>query len=170
MKPIVAPHLRNRRVFLGSALASLAGGALASLPARAAESPAPSAWKKASLKGISPADVPTADVGYTQGILCEPRRILYVSGKGPDDLKADMETQFRQTFRRIEKILKAGGASLDNVVIIRSYFLHIERDLPIFRKVRREFLSRPYPASTALGISALAVPGLEFEIEATAVL
>ena len=159
----------SRRKFLRQTFAGLAGGSLAILPLGAA-SPEPSRWKKDKLKGLSPADVPTADVGYTQGILAECSRLLVVSGKGPDDLKADMETQMRQTFERINKILKLGGASLENVVFIRSYFVNIPRDLPVFRKVRKEYLSKPYPASTVVGVTGLAVPGLDIEIEAFAVL
>ncbi len=36
--------------------------------------------------------------------------------------------------------------------------------------VRLEFLKEPYPASTCVGVTALAIPGLQIEIEATAVL
>jgi enamine deaminase RidA (YjgF/YER057c/UK114 family) len=43
--------------------------------------------------------------------------------------------------------------------------------MPIFREVRDEFLNRAAPpASTTVGISALARPGALFEIEAVAVL
>jgi enamine deaminase RidA (YjgF/YER057c/UK114 family) len=95
---------------------------------------------------------------------------LYISGQGPKDLDADMETQIRQTFDRIGLLLTAGGASFANVVIIRSYWVHMLRDLPIFRKVRKDYLVKPYPASTAVGTPELAIPGLELEIEAVAVL
>ena len=44
------------------------------------------------------------------------------------------------------------------------------RDLPLYRKVRKDYLIDPYPASTALGTPELAIPGLELEIEAVAVL
>jgi len=81
-----------------------------------------------------------------------------------------METQIRQTFDRIGLLLKEAGASWSNVVIIRSYWVHMLRDLPIFRKVRREYLVEPYPASTAVGTPELAIPGLELEIEAVAIL
>ena len=59
---------------------------------------------------------------------------------------------------------------MNNIVILRSYFVNISRDLPVYRKIRKEYLSRPYPASTAVGVTALAIPGLEIEIEAVAVL
>jgi enamine deaminase RidA (YjgF/YER057c/UK114 family) len=66
--------------------------------------------------------------------------------------------------------LKEAGATWSNVVIIRSYWVHLLRDLPVFRKVRREYLLEPYPASTAVGTTELAIPGLELEIEAVAIL
>ena len=52
---------------------------------------------------------------------------------------------------------------------MRSYFVNIQRDLASFRKVRREFLTKPYPASTAVGVTALASPKLQIEIEAIAI-
>lgn len=76
----------------------------------------------------------------------------------------------RQTFERIREVLQAGGASMENIVVLRSYFVNITRDLPVYRKIRREYLSKPYPASTAVGVPALAIPGLMIEIEAEAVL
>ena len=121
-------------------------------------------------KGLYPKEAPSADVGYSPGILAEGQKIIFVSGQGPRDLKADMETQMRQTFERIGKVLKEAGASMENIVIVRSYFVNMKRDLPVFRKVRKEFLVKPYPASTAIGTTELAIPGLEIEIEAVAVL
>ena len=121
-------------------------------------------------KGLYPKEAPSADVGYSPGILAEGQKLIFVSGQGPRDLKADTETQMRQTFERIGEVLKEAGASMENVVIIRSYFVNMKRDLPVFRKVRKEFLVKPYPASTAIGTTELAIPGLEIEIEAVAVL
>ena len=57
-----------------------------------------------------------------------------------------------------------------DVVMLRSYFVHLARDLPIYRKVRMDYLREPYPASTAVGVTELAIAGLEVEIEAVAVL
>ena len=81
-----------------------------------------------------------------------------------------METQVRQTFDRIGLLLEAAGAGFENVVIIRSFWVHLLRDLPIYRKVRLDYLKEPFPASTAVGTPELAIPGLELEIEAVAVL
>jgi enamine deaminase RidA (YjgF/YER057c/UK114 family) len=121
-------------------------------------------------KGLVPKGAPAADSGYTPGIVARGERVVFVSGQGPDDLNAPMETQIRQTFRRIGAVLAEAGATFKDVVMIRSYMVHLKRDLPILRKVRKEFLVKPYPASTTVGVTELAIPGLEIEIEAIAIL
>jgi len=157
---------KDRRDFFGLAWFGLAGGSLAALPSSAcqADEAAP-----AKLQGLSPEGAPAAAPGYSPGIRAEGRRAVFVSGQGPKDLKADMETQIRQTFDRIGLILKAAGASFKNVAMLRAYFVHLKRDLPVYRKVRLDYLVKPYPASTAVGVTELAVPGLEVEIEAVAI-
>lgn len=156
----------ERRQFVSLAIASLAGGAMAatSLPAAEGEQA-----KMANRKGLHPDGAPAADVGYSPGIVAEGQRVIFVSGQGPEDVHADMETQMRQTFDRIGKVLAAAGASFENVVMMRSYFVHLSRDLPAYRKVRKEYLKQPYPASTAVGTTELAIPGLDIEIEAIAI-
>ncbi|NUQ66088.1 MAG: hypothetical protein HUU20_26805 [Pirellulales bacterium] len=164
------PRRRNtgsdRRGFLGGAVAGMVGGSLAAAAARAANGPAP----QSAHKGLVPKGAPAADSGYTPGILAQGQRVVFVSGQGPEDLKADMETQIRQTFERIGVVLAEAGATFKDVVMIRSYLVNMKRDLPVLRKVRKEFLTKPYPASTAIGTTELAIAGLEIEIEAIAVL
>ena len=75
--------------------------------------------KPARRQGLHPEGAPAAASGYSPGIRAEGRRVVFVSGQGPKDLKADMETQIRQTFDRIGYVLKAGGASFRDVVMIR---------------------------------------------------
>ncbi len=162
-------HARDgRRGFLGGALAGLVGGPLVALSPESAQA-APGQKSEARLKGLHPKGAPAADVGYTPGILAEGQQLVFVSGQGPEDLDADMETQMRQTFERIGLVLEAAGASYKNIVILRSYFVHLLRDLPVYRKVRKDYLVKPYPASTAVGTPELAIPGLEIEIEAVAI-
>jgi len=157
----------DRRGFLGLSLLGLAGGSLAALPMSSAEAVEESS--KGRLQALYPAGAPAAAAGYSPGIRAEGRRLVMVSGQGPEDLRANMETQMRQTFERIGLVLEAGGASFKDVVMIRSYFVHLLRDLPIYRKVRQDFLVDPYPASTAVGVTELAIPGLEIEFEAIAI-
>jgi enamine deaminase RidA (YjgF/YER057c/UK114 family) len=156
----------DRRVFLGLALLGAGGGAVAALSPSAAGA---GDEKSGARQGLYPEGAPAAASGYSPGIRAEGNRVIFVSGQGPNDLKADMETQIRQTFDRIGLVLKAGGASFRDVVMIRAYFVHLARDLPVYRKVRKDYLAEPYPASTAVGVTELAIPGLEVEIEAIAI-
>jgi enamine deaminase RidA (YjgF/YER057c/UK114 family) len=149
------------------ALFGLAGGSLAALPLGGSQAAEPAAAAK--LQGLSPEGAPAAAPGYSPGILAEGQRVVFVSGQGPKDLKADMETQIRQTFDHISLVLKEAGASFKNVAMMRAYFVRLKRDLPIYRKVRLDYLVKPYPASTAVAVTELAVPGLEVEIEAVAI-
>lgn len=162
---------QGRREFLVAGLLGLAAG----IPAIAKSAEVPKATvvrtqTTVKIKGLNPPDAPAADVGYTPGILAEGQRLVFVSGQGPRDYGADMETQFRQTFERIKVILEQAGGSMRNIVILRAYLVHFNRDLPVYRKVRREFLEKPYPASTAVGVTELAPEGNQIEIEAVAVL
>lgn len=124
---------------------------------------------RSSRRGLDPERAPAADVGYLPGIEARGQRLVYVSGQGPADLQADMATQVRQTFERIGAVLAEADAGFEHVVMIRGYFTNLKRDLPVFREIRGEFLVAPYPAATMVGVTELAVPGLEIEIEAIAV-
>ncbi len=164
----------DRRALIDGGVAGMLAGSLAISglipgPARAAGSQAQPEGA-GPLVGLYPEGAPAADVGYSPGIAAGGQRVIFVSGQGPSDYDADIETQIRQTFQRIGAVLKAGGASFRDVAMMRSYFVNIQRDLASFRKVRREFLTRPYPASTAVGVTALAIPKLQIEIEAIAII
>jgi enamine deaminase RidA (YjgF/YER057c/UK114 family) len=158
--------IHARRDILRSATLAAAGGLLFDQIATATEA----APKGVERKGLHPEGAPAADVGYSPALTARGQGLLFISGQGPKDRNADMETQIRQTFDKLSILLKAGGASFANVVMVRTYWVHLQRDLPIFRKVRRDYLIEPYPASTAIGVTELATPGLELEIEAVAVL
>jgi len=81
----------------------------------------------------------------------------------------DFEAQARQVFANLSRALAAASASFADVVKLNFYLTDISR-LPVVRGVRDEYVdtARP-PASTAVQVSALAMPGLEIEIEAWAI-
>ncbi len=158
-------NLARRDLLCGATLAA-ATGLLFDQTARA-EDTAPHIVKR---KALHPEGAPAADIGYSPAIIAEGKNLLMVSGQGPKDHTADMETQIRQTLDKIGVILKAAGGSYANVIMVRHYWLHLQRDLPIFRKVRREYFVEPYPASTGIGVSELASPDLQLEIEVVALL
>jgi enamine deaminase RidA (YjgF/YER057c/UK114 family) len=65
-------------------------------------------------------------------------------------------------------VLNAAGADLDAIVKINVYLTNISR-LADFGRIKSRYIQGPQPASTAIGVSSLALPGLMLEVEATAV-
>lgn len=67
--------------------------------------------------------------------------------------------------------LSDAGASLSDIVKMNTYIVdYNESHLELFRNVRNEFFPKENrPASTLVGVTALALPKYLVEIEATAV-
>lgn len=65
--------------------------------------------------------------------------------------------------------MAAGGATLQDVVVVRAYVVD-SRNISTYLDILREMFPVNSPASTLVEISELAVPGLLFEIDAVAVL
>lgn len=95
---------------------------------------------------------------------------LYISGQiGSGE---NLEKQTYATFKNIEKQLLQCNATFKDVVKMNTYIVNFEPeiDLPIFRKIRKEFLgAENYPASTLVGIAALGRKEWLIEIEVIAV-
>jgi enamine deaminase RidA (YjgF/YER057c/UK114 family) len=92
-----------------------------------------------------------------------------VIGIGPDGkASGDPETQFKQAFESLKSVLTAGGASISDVVDITTFHVGLQANLRAFMKVKDQYVTAPYPAWTAIGISELAFPGGLVEIKAVA--
>jgi enamine deaminase RidA (YjgF/YER057c/UK114 family) len=100
--------------------------------------------------------------------------VVFVAGQGPVSADGqlvgedDFEAQARQTFENLETVLGQAGASLDSLVKLTVYLTEIGT-LRDYGRVRGELLPGPAPASTAVQVGALAIPGMMIEIEAIAV-
>jgi|SRR6185503_7515170 2-iminobutanoate/2-iminopropanoate deaminase len=79
----------------------------------------------------------------------------------------EFEGQFRQAFRNLERVLRTQGATLDGVMRLNTY-LSDPSQYEAFKRIRAEFLTAPYPASTAV-VVGFVFPGMLCEIEAIAV-
>jgi enamine deaminase RidA (YjgF/YER057c/UK114 family) len=96
---------------------------------------------------------------------------VWVSGQvGIDEhgIGDGIEAQARAAFRNLVRVLDAAGASLRDVVELVTYHRAMQ-DMQTFAKVKDEFFPEDYPAWTAVGVTALALPELLVEIRATAV-
>jgi enamine deaminase RidA (YjgF/YER057c/UK114 family) len=114
--------------------------------------------------------------GYSHVVeVTGPARMVYVAGQlGLDKsgtFAVGFEAQTAQAFENLKAALEAVGAGFEHLVKITSYIVDIERNIVTFRTVRDRYqIPASLPASTAVGVPALARPGALFEIEAVAVL
>jgi enamine deaminase RidA (YjgF/YER057c/UK114 family) len=77
--------------------------------------------------------------------------------------------QARQIFSRIDRIIKAAGGTMDNLVKMTIYVVDITKNTEVWR-ARREFFIGDFPASTLVEVRSLAGPETLVEIEAVAYL
>jgi enamine deaminase RidA (YjgF/YER057c/UK114 family) len=112
--------------------------------------------------------------GYSQVVeIAGPARIVYVAGQlGVDrngkfvGAPGDFEAQCRRAFENMKAALASIGADFSDVVKINNFLVGMEH-MATFRAVRDGFLNKAAPpASTTIGVPALARPGGLFEIEA----
>jgi reactive intermediate/imine deaminase len=80
----------------------------------------------------------------------------------------DFDAQAEQVFRNLQRVLEAGGSSLDRIVKV-TIFLTDMGNFPKIVELRGKWFTPPYPADTIVEVTSLALPELELEIEAIAV-
>lgn len=119
---------------------------------------------------ISPANVHPART-YTHVV--KAGNTIYVSGQIGCDLDGNVvgggfEAQAERVFENLRLVLEAAGASLKDVVKVTTYLRHMT-DRAVLTAVREKHFSPPYPASTLVEVSSLALPELLIEVEVVAV-
>jgi enamine deaminase RidA (YjgF/YER057c/UK114 family) len=116
--------------------------------------------------------------GFSQAVVASGRRTVYVSGQTAWTAEraivgaGDLAEQARQALRNLSLALEAGGAGLQDVAALRIYVVDYTPDqAPAITAALQEFFPGPEkPASTWLGVAALANPDFLIEIEAVAIL
>ena len=120
---------------------------------------------------------PSLPYGFSQVVIASGRKMVFISGQTAWDEQKNIVggdsvlEQARQAFRNLETAMKAAGGALKDIVALRIYVVDYEAECGTAVGVAlREFFSGNPPASTWIGVSALAVPEFLIEIEATAAL
>src|SRR5581483_3160739 len=129
----------------------------------------------ATLKFQNPAGIAKPG-GYTHVVEATgPGRIVYIAGQlglKPDgQIAGDFRAQCTQAFENLKTALNSVGATWNDVVKLNNYLVNIGTNLAIYREVRDKYVntSQP-PASTTVGVPALARPDALFESEAVVLL
>ncbi|MFC4231374.1 RidA family protein [Parasediminibacterium paludis] len=110
--------------------------------------------------------------GYSKAVvvISNDVKTIYIAGLTGDG--NDLEAQTKATFANIKIELEAAGAGLKDIVKMNTYIVNYQSDdIEIFRKIRKEILGESnMPASTVVGVQALAAKGKLIEIDAIAVI
>jgi enamine deaminase RidA (YjgF/YER057c/UK114 family) len=79
----------------------------------------------------------------------------------------DMAAQAESIFQTISDLLKAHGATLADIVNVRSFLTDMSQRAE-YSRVRARYLSEPFPTSTTVEVSKLFKDGAVIEIEIVA--
>jgi reactive intermediate/imine deaminase len=105
----------------------------------------------------------------------EARALVFVAGQAPIGAdgqvvgEGDFEAQVRQVFENLRTVLEQAGAGLDAIVKLTVYLTDMSR-IRDYTRIKGEYMTGAQPASTALGVTVLARPGMMVEVEAIAAL
>jgi 2-iminobutanoate/2-iminopropanoate deaminase len=128
---------------------------------------------------INPPELfPSLQYGFSQIVVSQGGRTVYLSGQvawdekqqivGPDDLRA----QVWQTFKNIERAMHAAGGNLSDIVSMRIYIVEekLHESHYVSEALKQFFLAEAAPATTWIGVRALANKDFLIEIESVAVI
>ncbi|NOT54664.1 MAG: RidA family protein [Deltaproteobacteria bacterium] len=116
--------------------------------------------------------------GYTHVVTVTGGKTVLISGqvafnqKGEPVGKGDLRAQTIQVYENLKNALAAAGATTADVVKLNTYVVDFKpADLAAIREVRGQYFphAEQMPASTLVGVAALAFEGLLIEVEAVAV-
>lgn len=115
--------------------------------------------------------------GYAHVVTARGGKTVYVAGQVAQDEKGelqgrgDLKAQTQRVFENLRIALQAAGAGFDDVVRLNTYVVAYRPDMiDTLRSVRSAFMGDvAVPASTLVGVQALAREGFLIEIEAIAV-
>ena len=100
--------------------------------------------------------------------------LVFVSGQAAIDEDGglvgvgDFDAQAELVFRNLARVLEAAGSSLADVAKVTIYLTDMA-NFPKIVELRGKWFTEPYPADTIVEVASLALPELEIEIEAIAV-
>ena len=92
-----------------------------------------------------------------------------ISGEGQIVGEGDFEAQTRQVFENLKTVLEQAGAGLEAITKVTVFVTDVSK-LREYARIKDEYISGPQPASTAVEVSSLALPGMLIEVEAIAVI
>lgn len=126
---------------------------------------------------IKPINAGASWPGVSMSTLVSEGDLLFLSGHCPLDadgnvIEGDFETQVRTVFDNLKASLAAAGVGFEALAKTTVYLANFDDTmLPIYRKVRADYLNADCPPASALVVvAALFDPAVLIEIEGIAVI
>lgn len=114
--------------------------------------------------------------GFSQVVACSGQRLVYCAGQTANDKDlnfigaGDFKVQLESALENVRVALAAADAKPSDVVSLRTYVVdYTPAYLDTVGSVMNEFFAGDPPATTLIGVTALALPHFMCEVEATAV-
>ena len=114
--------------------------------------------------------------GIFSGAAWQPQgKVLHISGQVSQDVDGntvgvgDITAQTRQILDNIKKILEAAGGQMSDIAKVTLFVTDMSM-LDEIHRVRSEYFTPPYPASSLVQVVSLVRPDYLIEIEAVAVI
>ena len=124
---------------------------------------------------IQPVSIPDPRPRYSQGLLTDGGRLLFIAGQTAVDAsgavvgKGDIDKQTEQVFENVGAVLREAGASFADLVMTTTYLTDISQRAA-FQRVRTKYFNADVPpTSTLVVVSSLANADFLIEMAAIAV-
>ncbi|MBN1856283.1 MAG: RidA family protein [Dehalococcoidia bacterium] len=123
---------------------------------------------------LQPGNVPKPAGDYSQGVTVTGGTLVVISGQVPWDAEGklvgpgDLKAQTVQVFENLKNMLAAAGATFSDVVKL-GIFLKNREDFAVFKDIRAQYLTAPFPPTTLLVVKDLAREEWMLEVEVMAV-
>ena len=127
---------------------------------------------RVTLDLLNPERLPTSP-SYTQIVIARGARTVYISGQVAAGAREDDEfaAQARAVHANLAIALEAAGARPSDVAKLPTYVVDYRPELlPAIGEARAALFGDHRPASTLVGVAALARPEFKIEVEAIAVI
>ncbi len=120
----------------------------------------------------------STDFGFSQIVISGPGKLVFISGQVAWDKNRkivganDLKVQAKKTFENLKIAIEAAGGTVQDIVMLRIYVVNYKaEDASIIgEELRQCFGTEHPPASTWIGVTALANKDFLLEVEAQAVL
>ena len=106
---------------------------------------------------INSKNAPEAIGPYSQAI--RKGNIVFLSGQIPLDPKTmelveGIEAQINQVFENLNQVIKAAGASFDDVAKLNIYLTDLSH-FTLVNEIMKTYFTEPFPAMAAIGVASL---------------